>query len=96
MDAPDKGLIDVDQVMARIRETLRTQRESGQKRPGVAATGLIERALSLALKLAYVSNAPLHGQSAVQRTLVRPIAKLFLRLAPLERPTLAPRKAEDR
>ena len=81
----DKPPIDVDQIMARIRERLRARREAGQTQQGRDATGPLEKAFSIALKNAQVGvSLPLmYRQSGVKRTLATLVARLFLRLAQL-------------
>ncbi len=73
----DPQVIDVDAIMARIRERVRARRK--QQRGG-GATGLREQTFSIALKHAQLSLA---RQCGLQQTLARPAARLFLRVARL-------------
>jgi len=73
----EQQVISVDDIMARIRERVRTRRK--QQR-GRGATGLLEQTFSIALKHAHLSTA---RQSGLQQRLTRPAARLFLRVARL-------------
>ena len=75
MVAAAKTPIDVDHVMASIRENLRSRRKAGQRGP--SATGALERVFSLALKHA----SPTDSDSRVYELVTTRMAKLFLRLA---------------